>query len=297
MTFRQWHQFLPRLGGNLDCFDSRHLRGLLQLLNSLVDPFPRDGNHHYARAGLLASYLRDRLIERVPNDQFLQRDSVPEAQTSRTEPTYRTRRDLQNPVAIVFDPQLGVERAMKQAECIDRPLQRPSDLGLYGRFQSRRGDVDCLFEKWPDQRVRLIEDRQHSQLASVGQAFNRDFRPVDIVLHLDEPARLLTQSTDLRALQEPANTLERLHKFLGVIGANHTTAAGEREWFEHAGKGDFPRGNNRARVRMQGKSPEERNLQPGIPQPLARTVLIAADVGRFWRMPSQSEFMAGASAG
>src|ERR1700674_1064895 len=146
--------------------------------------------------------MRDRLIERVSNNQFLQGYSVPEAQISRTEPAYRTRRDLQDPVAIVFDPQLGVERAMKQAERVDRPLQRPSDFGLYGRFQSRRGDVDCLFEKWPDQRVRLIEDRQHSQLASVGQAFDRDLQPIDIVLHLNELASLLTQNTDSRAAQK-----------------------------------------------------------------------------------------------
>ena len=186
---------------------------------------------------------------------------------------------------------------MKQAERVDRPLQRPSDFGLYGRFQSRRSDVDCLFEKWPDQRVRLIENRQHFQLASVGQAFDRDLQPVDVVLHLDELARLLTQNTDLRAAQKLPNTFERLHKFLGGIGANHTTAAGERQWFEHAGKGDFPRGNELERVRVQGRSLEGRNIQPGIPQPLARAVFIAADVGGFGRMSPQAEFMAGASAG
>src|ERR1700675_4320266 len=124
--------------------------------------------------------MRDRLIERVPNNQFLQRDSVPEAQTSRTEPTYRTRRDLQDPVALTFHPQLGMKRAMKQAERVDRPLQRPSDFVLYGRFQSRWSDVDCLFEKWPDQRVRLIENRQHFQLASVGQAFDADPQPAEV---------------------------------------------------------------------------------------------------------------------
>src|SRR6202795_3477679 len=241
--------------------------------------------------------LRDRLIERVPNNQFPQRDSVPEAQTSRTEPAYRTRRDLQDPVALAFHPQLGVERAMKQAERVDRPLQGPRDFGLYQRFQSRRGDVDCLFEKWPDQRVRLIENRQHFQLASVGQAFDRDLQPVDVVLHLDELARLLTQNTDLRAAQKLPNTFERLHKFLGGIGANHTTAAGERQWFEHAGKGDFPRGNELERVRVQGRSLEGRNIQPATRQPLARAVFIAPDVGGSGRMSPKAESMAGASAG
>ena len=78
--------------------------------------------------------MRDWLIERVPNNQFLQRDSVPEAQTSCTEPPYRTRRDFQDPVAIAFHPQLGMERAMKQAERVDRPLRAPSPVvGELGR--------------------------------------------------------------------------------------------------------------------------------------------------------------------
>src|SRR5229473_2274110 len=178
-----------------------------------------------------------------------------------------------------------------------RAQSPPIGRAAISRFQSRRSDVDCLFEKWPDQRVRLIENRQHFQLASVGQAFDRDLQPVDVVLHLDELARLLTQNTDLRAAQKLPNTFERLHKFLGGIGANHTTAAGERQWFEHAGKGDFPRGNELERVRVQGRSLEGRNIQPGIPQPLARAVFIAADVGGFWRMSPQAESMAGASAG
>jgi len=40
-----------------------------------------------------------------------------------------------------------------------------------------------------------------------------------------------------------------------------------------------------------------RNIQPSIPQALARAVFIAADVGGFGRMSPQAEFMAGASAG
>src|SRR6266550_9507738 len=81
------------------------------------------------------------------------------------------------------------------------------------------------------------------------------------------------------------------------VSARITPRLPERRWFKHAGKGDFRRGNNRARIRVQGKSLEARNIQPGIPQPLARAVFVAADVGRFGRMSPQAEFMAGASAG
>ena len=51
------------------------------------------------------------------------------------------------------------------------------------------------------------------------------------------------------------------------------------------------------RIRVQGRSLEGRNIQPGTPQSLPGAVFIAADVGGSWRMPPQAEFMASASAG
>ncbi len=113
----------------------------------------------------------------VAEDQLLERDAGAESEGPAAQPADRAGGDLQDPGAAVVDPELGVDRALGQADRRRGGRGRPLDQGQALRRQPRRGHVDRLGEVRPVQRVRLVEDRQDLEPAVPEQALDGDLQP------------------------------------------------------------------------------------------------------------------------
>ena len=96
-----------------------------------------------------------------------------------------------------------------------------------GGILARWREVDGLLEKGAIERIGLIEDREHAQLATREQPLQREFAAFDERLHLQEMVLIFVKPRDVGIGQKLFNAAESNAEFGGVIGANDAPAGGK----------------------------------------------------------------------
>src|SRR5262249_20510901 len=158
--------------GDNHVLDPRHRARLPDPRDRLIEPAVQDRDHHDAGRFLLAFPARDILSYRVARDQFLERHTPGETQRLRAEASNRTRMRLEKPRALLVMPQLGMNRAVAEAEYADRLGNRLEQFALRGLGRPGRRRVDRLFEVRALERIGLVENRERAELAMGGKAFD-----------------------------------------------------------------------------------------------------------------------------
>ena len=164
----------------------------------------------------------------------------------------------------------------------DGPLDRLDDRLLRLLGVARRRDVDRLLEERAVERVRLVEEGQHAQRASVEQPFQRHLRPRDERLDHDLPlARRRRRPASPRSARTPctnsAGSLARITPRLADCADRLQDARIRRPLRLTAGVG------------VDGDPAERRARQPGLLERPPREVLVAGDPGRVDRVGDQPE--------
>ena len=129
------------------------------------------------------------IAERVAEDSSSRDTPGPEAERARAEAADRAGGDLDHPRTLVVDPQLGVDRPLREAERPRRPARLGGDRGLASGRQARGRHVERLLEVRPVERVGLVEERQHVELSRHQEPLQRHLAPGNEVLdqHLVAP--------------------------------------------------------------------------------------------------------------
>ena len=96
---------------------------------------------------------------------------------------------------------------------------------IVGR-QARGRDVDRLLEEGAVERVGLVEERQHVQLAVGQQPLQRHLEAGDE--RLDQEMVSLGRARSRRSSSRPRDARERRDELGRVVGADHAAAAGEQ---------------------------------------------------------------------
>src|ERR1700678_1343542 len=124
-----------------------------------------------------------------------------------------------------------MDGAVRQAKSLHRGLGGSHDGVLRGRIFARRRNVEGLFEEWAVQRIGLVEQRKHAELAVRQDAFERELAAFDEALYLKKAVLILVQPRDIGICQQAFDPAER-HRELGrVVGADYSTAGGQSERF------------------------------------------------------------------
>ena len=222
----------------------------------------------------------------MAQDDLLQRHAGAEAQRPRAESADGPRRHLQHPRPVVVHPQLGVDRALAQAEGRaggrgDR-LDAPLDVGR----QPRGRDVDRLLEVRALERVRLVEQRQRVERAAHEQAFQRDLDARHVRLGQQE-LRGVAAHLDVLAGEQRGDPPESGHELVGGVGADDAAAGRQRQGLQHAGKLHAARGQER--IVLQREPPVARDRHAGGGQTLAHLELVAGGRHRGRRAGPQAQ--------
>src|ERR1700686_123473 len=167
----------------------------------------------------------------MPEDQLLEGDAGPESKCPRAESTDGARGDLEHPDASVVQPELGVDRAVRQAKRASSPRGGRDDLSLPVRWKARWCDIDRLLEEGAVQRIGFVEDGQHLELAPAKQRLDRHLLPRDEALHQDGSADSIwpARGDDRRHAREDRG------KAGGILDLHHTLAARKVEGLDDAG--------------------------------------------------------------
>src|SRR5215813_4014738 len=107
----------------------------------------------------------------MSQDQLFERHAAVESQRARTQSTYGARGNFDDPGTLAINSELGVDRTASQPHRANCRLRRLRDLRLYFVRQSRWSHINRFFKEWSVERIRLIEDREHSQLTVCDQSF------------------------------------------------------------------------------------------------------------------------------
>src|SRR6185503_19825287 len=114
--------------------------------------------------------------ERMANDKFLERHAVAKSQRPRTKPSNCASGYLDHPRAVFIRSKLCVDWPFGQSHRANRRGGRLDYLLLNFRAQPRRRHVNRFLEERTVERIRLVEDREHSKLAIGHQTFDGDFK-------------------------------------------------------------------------------------------------------------------------
>ena len=217
--------------------------------------------------------------------QLLERDAGAEAQRARAQASDRAGGDLDHvhavTVTVEVQPQLRVYGPLHEAD--RRAGTCGDDLGATQRLgrQARRRDVDGLLEVGTDERVGLVEHREHGELAVAQQPLDRD---------LDAGHVLLDQQ---RPVADHPDAARRRPRRVDVVGADHALAAGAVDRLHHPGEREVGRvGQGRRRVGAIGH--DERRLgHLGRAQGPAHRRLVAGGRHRVGRVVREAQALAG----
>ena len=219
--------------------------------------------------------------ERVAQDQLLERDARAEAQRARAQPADRAGRDLDHPHAVAVDPQLGVHRALRPARSRRRraPVTSSTRASVAGG-EARRRDVDRLLEVRADERVGLVEHREHlERRRRAGGPRPRPRRPGTYSSTSSGPSAMAPIRGDRGARR------------VGVVGADHALAPRAAERL-HDARGSRRRAASRSstdrepRLGHLGRAPARVRIAA-----LSRVAATAS--GGLWGKPSRSPAVGG----
>src|SRR5437660_2172349 len=164
-ALRKRNEVLPRMGSDGNLVDPWDGPGLRLPPDLFEHPSPRDRKHHHPDGAALSLERADLHAERLTKDQLLQRQAGAEAERARAQPADGPRGyfDHRGPVAI--HPQLGVHRPIPETQRLGCPCGARGNLGLDGGRKTRRRDVDGPLEERTIQRIRLVEEGEHVEIA------------------------------------------------------------------------------------------------------------------------------------
>src|SRR5689334_18172489 len=116
-TLGPGHERLAAVGGDDDIIHAGNAFRVIDTAAVLEDARARNRDHHHCRGAALPLERRQRHAEGVAQDDLLERDAaVSEAQHRGAAPADRPGRQLDEPRALLVESQLGVDRALTQAE-------------------------------------------------------------------------------------------------------------------------------------------------------------------------------------
>src|SRR5262245_66319410 len=96
---------------------------------------------------------------------------------------------------------------------------------------SRRGHVNRFLEERTVERLGLLEDRQHVQVALMHHAFEGEFAALDESFDQSPLMSRVPLTPDVGSAQYRAKSIEAFDKLVGAVRPHHSTAAGECEGF------------------------------------------------------------------
>src|SRR3954468_11071121 len=205
---------------DLEPGDVRGGSRLLLTLDPLEYALVPDRQHHHARGQLLAAHVVEWQVERVAEDQLLERHAEPEAEAARAEPADRARGELEH-LRRRPEAELGVDRAFGQPERFRRVRREPADLRLHLRRLARRRHVDRLLEVGAVEWVGLVEHGEHLEPSAVQEALDRDLIALGEALY---------EQWRVRVVEDGADAGRGGGCLIGIVRPDHAlaTRAGER---------------------------------------------------------------------
>ncbi len=113
---------------------------------------------------------------------------------------------------------------MDQANRGRRALHFRGELVLERRGDRRRRDVDRFLEEGSDQRIGLVEDRQHSQGAVAQQPLDGVLLPFEIPFDNQRVQQTAPLRSHIRPCQQRSDPLDCRDQLFGRIRSDHATA-------------------------------------------------------------------------
>src|SRR5438552_2062363 len=165
-ALRKRNDLLAQVRGDDHVFDQRHATCVVDPAHLLEHAAPTDGQHeHTGRAPLPRRRLAPE-TKRVPEDQLLQRHADAEAQRPPAQAADAPCSDLEDSRPGRREAQLRVYRTFYEPERRATARDLAGNGVLQRRRLPRRSDVERFLEVRAVERVRLVEEGEHVQVAA-----------------------------------------------------------------------------------------------------------------------------------
>ncbi len=157
---------------------------------------------------------------------------------------------------------------------------------------ARGRDVQGLLEVGAVERVGLVEERQHLELAAAQDALERHLGTGNELLDADAMSRGIADRTQLGSVEQRRNAAPGDGEGGWVIGANHAPTGGEQQRFEHARQRHAARQHLGIGVEIIAGAARSRYPRGG--ERVAQQLLVARALHRNHRVAPQAEALGGA---
>ena len=154
-----------------------------------------------------------------------------------------------------------MDRTVSQAQRPGAEGRRFAQGRLRRLRKARRGHVDRLLEERPLERIGLVEEGQGSQLAAREEPLEGDLGAVHVVLDEDFIGRGPALE-DIGRRQDRLDAAPCGSEPLGVVGADHSPAPGEKRRLEDAGVRDSGRRAIRSAAERENMVGRRRRAAP-----------------------------------